>query len=127
MTKLDKDRSAGFGPFKFPEWDSVQAGAGEHDDDNERKARGLPTKHSRSVGNDALFRAWKHENEGRFYPRDPFARGYEELRMLVARPVIWFFQKVIGLWRSGRVRLCMLDERGECICKRDLDKYGNKP
>lgn len=129
MTKLDKDRSAGFGPFKFPDWDSVQAGAGEHDDDSERKARGIPTNNNRSGGNRAFEQAWRRENETRFRGRDRFARAYENVRIGLARIAIYVFQKfpVIGLWRSGRVKVCMLDERGECICKRDLDKYGNKP
>ena len=130
VVKFDKNKGAGWWIFKLPTDDPYQLGSDDHDDEAERKARGLPTQFSREGGNDALEKTWDdnieqymHQGDG----EDRFARAYEAARRKVFRAFIWIFQKPLQGWKSGRITECQLDERGNCICMRDRDKFGNKP
>ncbi len=126
--KYDPEKGAGWGIFKLPKDDPDQAGADEHDDDAERKARSLPTERSREEGNEALERAWEKERETILRPgQDAFARLWDGARDKLFRAFIWIFQKPLRGWASGRITTCELAERGECICLRDKNKFGNTP
>ena len=129
MVKFDKENGAGWWIFKLPKKDPYQIGAYEHDQDAERKARGLPTNNSRPVGNDELVRTWQlHLERDILRPgQDAFARVYEAVRQKVFRAFIWAFQVPLRAWRPGRITYCPLAERGECICLKDRDSYGNTP